>query len=99
MVHSAGIVVNCVLLDLSWLANQFVDYPALTLATTMVGYGVLGNSLPVLKSDGQKVLYAIMNIHEAKDMKENPPGVRAVHFVSWLLAALLAVSMVRSIIW
>jgi len=86
VVHAAGIWVNLFVIGCLIMLNAILIGSddlgvALTFAVVTLSY----NAVPVLNSDGYRVLLALADVNELKERKRNPRWIRRIKTTSWIL--------------
>ena len=98
LVHSAGLAVNGAL-GVAVLCTNHLWFQSEGLRTIIwiFAVGLWANTLPLLTSDGHKILLAALDVNERRDMALNRPFVRRIHRLSWCTAIALAFLMIRQV--
>lgn len=99
LVHGIGISVNLFFNLVLIVINQFfLHSPTLGLALDFTIVTLCANALPVLNSDGYRVLLALTNSDEYKNKKKNKKWIRFIKILSWVLVSLYGISLTFSAI-
>lgn len=86
VVHGAGIWINLTINALLILLNAWIiKSPDLNVALTLAIVTLAANALPVLNSDGYRVLLALADVNELKDWRRNPAWIVRIKVLSWML--------------
>lgn len=98
LVHSAGLAVNGALGVAVFCINHlWLQSDDLRTIIWIFSVGLWANVLPLLASDGHKILLAALGVNERRDMALNCPFVRRIHRLSWCMAIALASVMIRQV--
>lgn len=93
VVHLAGLVVNYLTINLFQIVNiMFYSSKTIDSAFIFFSYALLWNLLPILNSDGYKVLITLFNIDELDNKKKNHIIVKTIQGLSIFLAVWTVIS-------
>lgn len=95
VVHGSGIVVNlftnmCLFILNLLVFNSSEVYSSVIFATVTLAY----NAVPMLNSDGYRVLLAVADINERKKHGNNKLWIRVIKTVSWVVVMLYGIGIV-----
>lgn len=86
VVHAAGIWVNFAVNTVLIIVNgALIHSDNLKSALIFAIVSLLYNAIPLLGSDGYRVLLALVHVNELKERKSNPRWIRVVKTLSWVL--------------
>lgn len=87
IIHGAGVaanlIINSILLGLNLILFKS---NALTITLNLTASALAYNMLPILNSDGYRMLLAFANINEFKYLKNNPAWIWIIKIVGWIFA-------------
>lgn len=87
VIHGAGVatnlIINSILLGLNLILFKS---NALAITLNLTALALAYNMLPILNSDGYRMLLAFANINEFKHLKNNPTWIRIIKIMSWIFA-------------
>ncbi|WP_242586814.1 hypothetical protein [Candidatus Enterococcus ikei] len=93
VVHLAGLVTNYMIINLFQIVNLlFFSSKTIDSAFIFFSYALLWNLLPILNSDGYKVLITLFNIDELDNKRKNHMIVKTIQGISILLAVWTVIS-------
>ncbi|OJG27711.1 hypothetical protein RU98_GL002414 [Enterococcus caccae] len=93
VVHLAGVITNYVIINLFQVLNLlFFSSKTIDSAFIFFSYALLWNLLPILNSDGYKVLITLFNIDELDNKRKNHMIVKTIQGLSILLAIWTVIS-------
>lgn len=83
LVHSAGLFINYSFINLLELGNRlFWHSDVLHASFFLVSYSLLWNVIPLLNSDGYKILTTCLSSYETKDKMKNSLLVKGIQLIS-----------------
>ncbi|WP_420367260.1 hypothetical protein [Curtobacterium sp. L1-20] len=98
-VHLAGIAANVTTLSLVSVVNALVWSSGTVTAAVHITVVLLGwNLLPLLGSDGYRVLLAFSGTAAARRIRSNPAWLNLIHLVSVMVAAATAAHLVLTLL-
>ena len=87
VVHSAGLFVNVCIGTILLIGNGFFFHNSLLFGIVNVfTYGIIWNAIPILKSDGQKVLFTIIGEAQPKHIRDYGTTAKIIHYLSYGMA-------------
>lgn len=99
VVHSAGLFANvCLGAGTILINNIFFQNAVLFSAVNIFTYGIIWNLLPILKSDGQKILFTILGEAQPRHVHDYGKVAQIINVVSWFVA-IYSASMLVFDIW
>lgn len=98
IVHSAGIYANLLLNSIIMLMAHVFSIDILFIAGQLFIFGIIMNTVPVLNSDGYKVMLAIFMSNEKKDKVSNSIFIKLVGYINVLLAFFYLIKLIFDII-
>lgn len=98
IVHSAGIYANLLLNSIIMLMAHVFSIDILFIAGQLFIFGIIMNTVPVLNSDGYKVMLAIFMSNEKKDKVSNSIFIKLVGYINVLLALFYLIKLIFDII-
>lgn len=97
-VHGAGIIANLTVNIVLYAVNFItIDSRGLYVALNFVTISLVANALPLLNSDGYRVLLAMVDLAERKGVRNNPRWLQVVKLISVLIVLGYAADMLYSI--
>lgn len=97
IVHSAGIYVNILFNSIILVLAYIFKINILFAAAQLFTFGIVMNTVPVLNSDGYKVMLAMFIYNEKKDKIYNSIFVKLVGYANILLALCYLVKLILDI--
>ncbi len=98
IIHTAGLFSNSLVSTTLLVFNSAARDEAVGLASSLFAYGLWANAMPILRSDGQKALFAILGIIERRRLRENSAFVIGLYVASWMVAAFLSIDAIGRLI-
>ncbi len=95
IVHGAGAFVNLTV-NLVLILTLWDRFPDLNVALKFVGWAIAINALPVLNSDGYRVVLALADHAERRSIHQNPHWIIMVKYLSVVLVSAYGLSLTYS---
>lgn len=90
-VHAAGLLVNLAVNAVVLAFSRWVEHsPALDLAAGVVFIAAAWNVVPVLNSDGYRILLSLTGTDAARELRANPPWLVTLKVVSVVLVVVVS---------
>lgn len=89
VVSNSGLLINSVIDTVLVACNQFAWHQwGISQIVGLYNLGLIFNVLPILHTDGYRVLLALVERNEARHWRENPPFIKVISVFSYFVAAL-----------
>ncbi|OKL46232.1 site-2 protease family protein [Boudabousia marimammalium] len=97
VVHCAGIWINLAINVVLFVLNyRFWQSADINVSLEFAVVTLMANALPVLSSDGFRVLLALSKVNEFRERTRNPKWIRAIRILSWVIVTIYGIYMVIS---
>lgn len=97
-VHSAGLMISMTMNMFLAVAGIWLHYSVLLYLSQYMAFDILLNTIPMLNSDGYKILLALFSINEKKSITSSSPVVAVIKVFNIVIVVIYSIWFVRSLL-
>lgn len=98
LVHTGGLLFSLILNNLLYFISSYFHYSIGIAISQYFSFDILWNSIPILNSDGYKILLTIFSIEEKKKIAHNASLIWFIKIINWVVVGIYTINFFHQVI-